>query len=258
MSNRPTTSSSRSERVRQARAASEARTRTGWIIGAALLVVLLAAGIALLATRSSGDDVAGGGASPSGGTVVPSGDRSTGPVQVSGSALPTFSQATPDPAVGQRAPALVGESFDGEAVRIDPGDGRPKIVMFLAHWCPHCQKEVPRLTGWLEANGMPTDVDLYAVSTAVAPDRGNYPPGAWLRREAWPVPTMLDDQEQAAASAYGLSSFPYFVVIGADGRVVGRTSGELSTSQWEALLQEARTGSGTSPDGAGPASPAGG
>lgn len=257
MSNRPTKRPSRSERVRQAQAAAATRGRTGWIIGAAVLLVLLAAGIASLATRGSGDDAPGGGASASGGTVVPSGDQSTAPVEVTGTTLPRFEQVASDPALGLAAPALTGQSFDGGAVRIIPGDGRPKVVIFLAHWCPHCQKEVPRLTDWLEANGMPPDVDLYAVSTAVAPDRGNYPPGAWLRRERWPVPTMVDAEGQDAASAYGLSSFPYFVVISADGKVVGRTSGELSTPQWEALLDAARTAADAEPGGGAAASPAG-
>ena len=46
----------------------------------------------------------------------------------------------------------------GCAVSIE-ADGRPKIVVFLAHWCPHCQAEVPRLVDWFGENGVPDDVD---------------------------------------------------------------------------------------------------
>lgn len=256
MPNRPTPSPSRSERVRMAQAAAT-RSRTGVLVGGAVLVVLLVAGIAFIATRGSGDDASGGGASASGGTVVPSGDLSTAAVQVNGAALPPFGKADPDPAIGSPAPVLSGQSFDGSTVKIDPADGRAKVVMFLAHWCPHCQNEVPRLTDWLETNGLPSDVELYAVSTAVAPERGNFPPGAWLRREGWPVTTMVDSEGQEAASAYGLSSFPYFVAISADGKVVSRTSGELSRPQWEALLDAARAGSSAPSGVGGAASPAG-
>jgi hypothetical protein len=83
-------------------------------------------------------------------------------------------------------------------------------------------------------------VDLYGVSTGVAEDRGNYPPGQWLRRENWPVPTLLDDAQGTAAQAYGLSSYPFFVAVDASGKVVARQSGELTMDQFDQLLAKAR------------------
>lgn len=56
------------------------------------------------------------------------------------------------------------------------------------------------------------------------------------------IPTLFDSEDDAAARAYGLSAFPYFVVIDADGNVVTRISGELDSSQLEALLDAARGG----------------
>ena len=32
------------------------------------------------------------------------------------------------------------EYLDLEFITIDPADGTPKVIMFVAHWCPHCQK----------------------------------------------------------------------------------------------------------------------
>ena len=46
-----------------------------------------------------------------------------------------------------------------ELVRIAP-EGRPLVVAFFAHWCPHCQREVDALTEWLLANKLPSNVDL--------------------------------------------------------------------------------------------------
>ena len=40
------------------------------------------------------------------------------------------------------------EDFEGDAVAIT-NDGRPKIILLFAHWCPHCQNEVPVVTEWL-------------------------------------------------------------------------------------------------------------
>ena len=57
---------------------------------------------------------------------------------------------------------------------------------------------------------------------------------------------MLDDEEQTAALAVGTSAYPFFVVVDSDGKVVERTSGEITEDQWNALLEAARTGQATS------------
>jgi thiol-disulfide isomerase/thioredoxin len=155
-------------------------------------------------------------------------------VRVRGAALPPLPEGD-DPAIGTPAPQLRGTVL-GErgSIRI-PAEGA-KIVMFVAHWCPHCQREVPVITKWIDDNGAPEGVDLYAVSTGVAEERGNYPPSAWLAEEGWPVRTMADDESNSAATAYGLTAYPFFVVTDKDGNVVFRTSGELTTEQLESLV----------------------
>jgi thiol-disulfide isomerase/thioredoxin len=185
--------------------------------------IALAAVIAIVASAVSGPSDAG---------------PQTRPVEISGTALAAYTGSGTDAAVGAAAPELRGASFDGTPVEV-VADGRAKVVMFVAHWCPHCRAEVPRITEWLADSGMPADVDLYAVATGTSKDAPNYPPSAWLQDADWPVTTMADDADSSAAAAFGLQSYPYFVVIGADGRVVARTSGELSQDQFEALLQAA-------------------
>jgi hypothetical protein len=96
------------------------------------------------------------------------------------------------------------------------------------------------ITAWLESAGVPTDVDLYAVSTAVSADQPNYPPSAWLQREKWPIATLADNEAASAANAFGLSGFPFFVAVKADGTVALRASGELTVAQLTALVQLAR------------------
>jgi thiol-disulfide isomerase/thioredoxin len=165
----------------------------------------------------------------------------TQPVDITGAALPPFTGGGDDPAVGATAPELRGAAFDGTPVTI-ANDGRAKVLVFVAHWCPHCRAEVPRITSWLEDSGLPEGVDLRAVSTGVNADAPNYPPSTWLEDEGWPVTTIADDADSRAAAAFGLQSYPFFVVVGADGRVVARTSGELTEAQFDALLQVAVSG----------------
>ena len=257
MSNRPTKKPLASQRVKEAQAAAAGGRRTWWIVGGVVVVVGIALLLAVVMQGGDGD-APGGGSSPSGGTVVPSGDLAYGEPSVSGTAIAELPQAgagnpAADPAVGTRAPTISGQTFDGSPVSIS-NDARPKVVVFLAHWCSHCQAEVPRLQSWFGQNGMPSDVEVVAVATGTSPERGNYPPGDWLRGEGWSVPTILDDAQNGAAQAYGLTSFPFFVVLDADGKVVVRASGELDESSWERLLEAARTGTFTGTLGAGAAS----
>lgn len=159
----------------------------------------------------------------------------TAAVAVTGSPLAEYGQ--PDGSIGKVPPALTGVSFTGDPVLIDPADGA-HVILFVAHWCSHCQNEIPVVVDWLEAGGLPADVQLTVVSTAVSPGQPNYPPSDWLSRENVTVPILLDDEAGNAAAAYGLKSFPYLVVVGASGTVAARVSGELPAAALDALVSD--------------------
>lgn len=226
MSNRPNSRHAAAQRAREGRGGSGTPVWL-WVVAAVILVVAL--GVAVLATGGDDTDDAGD-------EVV------TGSVTVSEDGLPKLDPTGPDEAVGMPAPSLSGRTYDDEPIEVDPEDG-PMVLVFLAHWCGHCQNEVPRIQAWLDEHGDPDGVELVSVSTSVDPDAGNYPPGQWLEDEGWTVPVVVDDEASTAAEAFGLPGFPYFVAVGPDGEVVERTSGELSVEQFEALLDAARSGS---------------
>ena len=239
MSNRPSTKKSSSARVAQARRADAGSNRV-WILAAAgVLIVVVALVVAVLATRESVETT--GAASSAGYSSEPAADLVYGKVTVTGTALPELPAApAADPAVGLAAPVVAGQRFDGQPITI-PTAGRPTVVTVVAHWCPHCRKEVPVIADHLGGQ-LPTDVDLFAVASGTAENQPNFPPASWLRKEDWPVPTLVDDAQGTAAKAYGLSGYPFFVAIDASGKVVARQSGELTTAQFDALLVAARGG----------------
>jgi cytochrome c biogenesis protein CcmG, thiol:disulfide interchange protein DsbE len=181
-------------------------------------VVVIAAVIAVVATRS--DDASAG--------------PQTYPVTVTGTPLATYPEqpGDTDAAIGQTAPTLTGQSlFDGTPLTITPGGGSPQMIVFVAHWCPHCQREVPVLVDWMNSAQKPADLKVTAVSTAYNTSPENSPASSWLTKEKWPTPVMADSDNNAAADAYGLRYFPYLVVLGPDGTVKGRTTGELTADQ---------------------------
>lgn len=164
----------------------------------------------------------------------------TRPVSVSGTPLPAMptDPSREDPAVGMTIPAVAGRSFDGTPVAFAPGE-KAKVLVFLAHWCRYCQKEVPRLTTWMRENTPPGEVQVVSISTAVKRGASHYPPSRWLEREAWPLPVLADDDQNSVGKAFGIEGYPTFVVVSQEGKVLGRLAGEVSTEQWERMLLSA-------------------
>lgn len=156
-------------------------------------------------------------------------------VSIEGEALPAFG-ATPDPALGLSAPVVTGTGFDGSPVTIGPSDNFT-VIMFLAHWCPHCRGEVEELGPHLKVSPPPGNVDVVSVSTGVRPAADNYPPSEWLTSDAWPVPVLVDSEGSAVGAAFGLTGYPYWVAIDPDGIVLGRTAGSLPLESVEALFE---------------------
>lgn len=190
-------------------------------IGAALAIALIAI-VAFAVKDNGGKDVNNVGFQP---------------VTVTGSSLPATVDSGADSAIGMTVPTLTGKSFDGTKVEIKPG--KPMLVAFVAHWCPHCQAEVPKLVTW-QAAGDFKGIDVYAVATAADESRGNYPPASWLEKEEWKNPVLVDDANSKALNAWGGRSFPTLVAVKADGTVALRMSGELSEDQIKQLADAAR------------------
>jgi len=215
-----------------------------WIVVAVAVAVGFALVFAIVAGGGDEDDTTAANKAKS--TIPVGSDEPAaltyGTVAVDGLPLASLTPGVDD-AVGQPVPAVTGQLFNGEPITIGGNaSGKPTVIVGVAHWCPHCQKEVPIIQKWLDANGTPTDVDIVAISTSAAPAKGNWPASEWLAGAGWTVPTLVDDQAGTAAAAIGLSGFPFMVVVDADGNVVYRTSGEKTEQQWEALVDAARTG----------------
>lgn len=242
MSNKPNTRAKQatSKRVAEARGASSGGR--GLLIGGAVaIVVVLALLVAVFVGREGDADV-----------ILENAE----PVSVEGEYLPVLPPSGTDPAVGMTMPTMKGDDLQGQTLTIGPS-GNPQMLVYLAHWCPHCQKEVPILVDWMNSGGA-EGVEVRGVTTSIDPNKPNYPPTKWLADEGWTVPTLIDPSG-LAAEASGLSSFPYFIFLDVEGNVTSRASGELTIDQINEHLVKAKAGSegppGTVTEG-GPSSPA--
>lgn len=171
------------------------------------------------------------------GTVATEGEFGT--PQVTGGPLPALAQDGTDPSVGTEIPAVSGTDFSGTSVTIDPASGEPKVILFLAHWCPHCQDEVPAVQAFFdEQGGLPEGVEFISVATSSDPTRPNFPPSAWLEGEGWEPPVIVDDEDRTVANAFGLSAFPFWVIVGPDGQVIQRVAGGVNIEALGGLFDQ--------------------
>ena len=197
----------------------------GWIVGAIIAIVVGAA--AVVAITTSGSD------GPSSDGLV-----EQAAVSVAGDVLPAYNDGDPnDPALGMTAPVLTGKGFTGNTITTET-TGTPMMLVFLAHWCPNCQREVPALVEWNKAGRTPPGIDIIGIATGTDPANPNYPPSEWLAREEFPAlwPVIADSKDNTAGDAFGLAGYPYFVLIDGSGKVVKRMSGEIPMDELTVLL----------------------
>ena len=179
------------------------------IAGAVILVLGLA--IAIGVTLSS-EPVAAG---------LPEGETN-----VTGDLLPEFAGENDDNiALGLAAPMFSAPNENSEIVSLEK-NGNAKALLFLAHWCGYCQKEVPVVQGFIDSAGVPPGVDVIAIATSIDRGRENYPPQKWLADEGWSE-LQLYDLEREIGTYYGLNAFPYWVFLDKDLNVVARQTGNI-------------------------------
>ncbi len=174
---------------------------------------------------------------------VPSLEDIAGPVTVEGADLVLLPQEGSDPLAGQgvASPVATALDLDGREVVIG-APGQAQVLVFLAHWCPVCQQEVPVLVELIRAGGVPDDVELVAVLTGLDPGRPNWPPDAWLAKEGFVGTIARDAQGDRLMRAFGLRAYPAWAVIDSQGRIVTRRTGLLPLVGIAQLFDEASRG----------------
>lgn|GEM_PF-267251 len=145
------------------------------------------------------------------------------PISVDGDALPALRDGQADTAIGLMIPEITGTDFAGNTVSIT-ANGRAKMIVALAHWCPYCNDELPIVRDWYAA-GIPGDVEVISLHVYSDPSRPHFPPADWLRENQWNVPLIADDESRTLVAALGIPAVPFWLVVGADGKVLERATG---------------------------------
>jgi len=94
---------------------------------------------------------------------------------------------------------------------------------------------------WLDAWGLPDDVDMYSFTVLSDRLRPNWPSQTWLEDAGWTVPVIMDDEQQSVVFAYGMRGTPFYVVLDGDNSNLGRISGEVGVAGLDQMVAIAQS-----------------
>lgn len=102
--------------------------------------------------------------------------------------------------------------------------GKKTVVVFFATWCPHCQKEMPRLVEFyntLQLSPQKDEIELLAVRASTARETQSF--ADFKQQYGIPFPIMTDEgiAFESFASQQGVSpGFPMLAIANTNGEVV--------------------------------------
>ncbi|MBO6782698.1 MAG: TlpA family protein disulfide reductase [Alphaproteobacteria bacterium] len=163
-------------------------------------------------------------------------------VAVSGSAIPAVNADSGPPIEGQvqnyeplptpvEAPDVTVLTKDGGETTLDRFEGKFVVLNFWATWCGPCIRELPSLDRLNAA--LPDDK---AQVVLISQDRGGFKQTErFLNKLKVNFPDNFIDDRLKFSRAIGVVSLPTTILIGSDGKEVGRLVGHAEWDSEEAL-----------------------
>jgi len=120
----------------------------------------------------------------------------------------------------REAPSFLAlKTLNGTALDPATVQGKVLVVNFWATWCGPCKEEMPTLERLQQAFA-PSQVMVLAITT----DQQEQAMTVFARDLGLSFPILLDESKTVSA-AFGVRGLPTTVILGPDGRMVGRAIG---------------------------------
>lgn len=131
-------------------------------------------------------------------------------------------------ATEQRLPTLQLASLAGEPLPLH--DGRASVINLWASWCPPCRREMPVL---VEGARRYPEIRFLLVNQGEELATVEAAAGQW----SIPAALLALDVESRVSTTLGVRGYPTTLIVTADGRILGRHTGEVSGASLAALIE---------------------
>lgn len=155
-----------------------------------------------------------------------------------------------EPGDGPALPSLKGQTIEGTELDVSAWKGDVVVINQWGSWCHPCQQEAPVLAE-VSKSAAP---DVHFVGVDVQ-ENGNRPAArAFQAKYGITYPSLDDDDGKHSLALRSLflpgGSPPQTLVIGRDGRLVGRIVSEVQASILRGLIEDAGGSAGGGPTAA--------
>ncbi len=121
------------------------------------------------------------------------------------------------------APDLELKDLAGQTVKLSSFQGKtPVLLVFWTTWCPYCTKQIPYINQLEDAFG-PEELAVLAVNSGESRSEV----AEHVQKTGMRYRVLLDKDDQAI-EAYGVTGFPYMVLISREGNIAGVDHGVTS------------------------------
>jgi peroxiredoxin len=138
--------------------------------------------------------------------------------------IPTLSAVPPrELRAGDMAPDFALPDMNGKPYRLADAlkSGKRALLIFWSAYCPHCQRELPRIQKFLDARKQPYEV---LSVTRLTSEQDRTVTGAYLINNGITFPVLVDGG--SVISRYHVQGIPMWMVVDSNGRIVTVQTGE--------------------------------
>jgi len=135
-------------------------------------------------------------------------------------------------AVGNKAPDFVVSTTEGETIRLSDlqKEGKPVVIEFIATWCPYCNKDLTTLKDVYPAYS--DKIEFLAIG--LDQKESNSVLRNWKQQNNFSV--TLASGTSSILRDYGVTYTTTRYIIGVDGLILSKSTGEQSASTWKNLF----------------------
>jgi cytochrome c biogenesis protein CcmG/thiol:disulfide interchange protein DsbE len=166
---------------------------------------------------------------------------------------PATDRQADSPLIGRAAPAIEGETLEGEEFDLDALRGQWVVVNFFATWCVPCRQEHPELVRFAEEHAEAGDASVVSVVFDDEPEQVQ----SYFDENGgtWPV---VPGEGTGVILDYAVSGVPESFIVAPSGVVVAKVTGGVTADGLDQIIAEVQARSGATPEGEADPTQAGG